>query len=197
NTQDEASIGWIEKTAAGQRGNGYRRNSIVGPTSRFQWSEGDPRSGNINNAGAHAWPCQKPPWGQLIAVNANTGDIAWKVRLGVTDELPEGKKNTGRMSMAGPIATAGGLVFIAATNDKRFRAFDSKAGKELWSTKLDMSAHAVPMTYPARQIIGVPPISTDSYGRRLSPPFFLALSTIAASRTGASGAPSFAAFLYS
>lgn len=147
NTQDEASVGWIEKTAAGQRGNGYRRNSIVGPTSRFQWSEGDPRSGNINNAGAHAWPCQKPPWGHLIAVNANTGDIAWKVRLGVTDELPEGKKNTGRMSMGGPIATAGGLVFIAATNDKRFRAFDSKGGKELWSTKLDMSAHAVPMTY--------------------------------------------------
>ena len=150
NTQDEASIGWIEKTPAGQRGNGYRRNSIVGPTSRFQWSEGNPRSGNINNSGAHAWPCQKPPWGQLIAVNANTGDIAWKVRLGVTDELPEGKKNTGRMSMGGPIATAGGLVFIAATNDKRFRAFDSKTGKELWEAKLDMSAHAVPMTYQGK-----------------------------------------------
>ncbi len=150
NTIDEASIGWIEKTAPGQRGNGYRRNSVVGPTSRFQWSEGDPRSGNINNAGARAWPCQKPPWGQLVAVNANTGDIAWKVRLGITDELPESKKHTGRMSMGGPIATAGGLVFIAATNDKRFRAFDSKTGKELWTTKLDMSAHAVPMTYQGK-----------------------------------------------
>jgi len=54
------------------------------------------------------------------------------------------------MSMGGPIATAGGLVFIAATNDKRFRAFDSKTGKELWTTKLDMSAHAVPMTYQGK-----------------------------------------------
>jgi quinoprotein glucose dehydrogenase len=150
NSNDEASIGWIEKTPAGQRGNGYRRNSIVGPTSRFQWSEGDPRSGNINNSGAHAWPCQKPPWGNLIAVNANTGDIAWKVPFGITDELPEGRKNTGRLNMGGPIATAGGLVFIGATNDKRFRAFDSRTGKELWSVKLEMSAHAVPVTYQGK-----------------------------------------------
>lgn len=149
NTSDEASIGWIEKTT-GQRGNGYRRNSIVGPTSRFQWSEGDPRSGNINNSGARAWPCQKPPWGSLIAVNANTGDIAWKVSFGITDELPDGKKNTGRLNMGGPIATAGGLVFIGATNDKRFRAFDSKTGRELWSATLDMSAHAVPITYQGK-----------------------------------------------
>src|SRR6185369_2525640 len=85
NTSDEASIGSIEKT---QGANGYRRNSIVRPTSRFQSSAGDPRSGNINNAGARAWPCQKPPWGHMVAVNVNTGDIAWKVPLGVTDELP-------------------------------------------------------------------------------------------------------------
>ena len=150
NTMDEASIGWIEQTAQGARGNGYRRNSIVGPTSRFQWSEGNPNSGNINGSGARAWPCQKPPWGHLVAVNANTGDIAWKVTLGITDELPAGKKNTGRMSMGGPIATAGGLVFIAATNDKRFRAFDSRTGKELWTAKLDMSAHAVPITYQGK-----------------------------------------------
>lgn len=150
NSNDEASIGWVEKSAAGQRGNGYRRNSIVGPTSRFQWSQGDPRSGNINNSGAKAWPCQKPPWGNLIAVNANTGDIAWKVPLGITDELSEGKKNTGRLNMGGPIATAGGLVFIGASNDKRFRAFDSKTGKELWSTRLEMSAHAVPITYQGK-----------------------------------------------
>src|SRR6202011_1645435 len=138
------SIGWIEKTPEGQRGDGYRRNSIFGPTSRFQWSEGDPRSGNINNAGGRAWPCQKPPGGNLVGVNASTGDIAWRVSLGVTDELPEGKKNTGRINMGGSIATAGGLVFIGATNDKRFRAFDAKTGKELWVTKLDNSAISVP-----------------------------------------------------
>jgi len=54
------------------------------------------------------------------------------------------------MNMGGPMVTAGGLVFIGATNDKRFRAFDSKTGKELWTAKLDMSAHAVPITYQGR-----------------------------------------------
>jgi glucose dehydrogenase len=149
NSQDEASFGWIEKKAPGAAVQ-YDRNSILGPTSRFQWSEGTPRSGNIVNSGEHAWPCQKPPWGRLIAVNANTGEFAWQVTLGVTDELPEGKRNTGRLNMGGPIATAGGLVFIGATNDKRFRAFDSKTGKELWVTKLDMSAHAIPITYQGK-----------------------------------------------
>jgi quinoprotein glucose dehydrogenase len=68
----------------------------------------------------------------------------------VTDELPEEKKNTGRINMGGSIATAGGVVFIGATNDKRFRAFDAKTGKELWTTKLDNSAISVPMTYQAQ-----------------------------------------------
>jgi glucose dehydrogenase len=81
------------------------------------------------------------------AVNAKTGDFAWKVPLGVTDELPEGKRNTGRLNMGGPMATAGGLVFIGASNDRRFRAFDSRTGKPLWETKLDYSAHAVPITF--------------------------------------------------
>ena len=149
NSQDEASFGWIERKAPGAAVQ-YDRNSILGPTSRFQWFEGNPRTGNVVNAGEHAWPCQKPPWGRLIAVNANTGEFAWQVTLGVTDELPEGKRNTGRLNMGGPIATAGGLVFIGATNDKRFRAFDSRTGKELWVTKLDMSAHAIPITYQGK-----------------------------------------------
>jgi quinoprotein glucose dehydrogenase len=80
-------------------------------------------------------------------VNASTGDFAWQIRLGVTDELPEGKRNTGRIGFGGPIVTAGDLVFIGATNDKRFRAIDSRNGKELWETKLEYSAIAVPMTY--------------------------------------------------
>ncbi len=67
--------------------------------------------------------------------------------LGITDELPDGKQNTGRINLGGCIATAGGLVFIGATNDNRFRAFDSKTGKELWVTKLDYSAIASPMTF--------------------------------------------------
>lgn len=149
NTLDEASIGWIEKKAGGVP---YDRNSILGPTSRFWSSEGNPRTGNIflKTGGESAMPCQKPPWGRLIAVNANTGDFAWQVPLGVTDQLPEGKRNTGRLSFGGPITTAGGLVFIAATNDRRFRAFDSRTGKELWVTKLPISAHAVPITYQGK-----------------------------------------------
>ena len=103
-------------------------------------------------------PCQTPPWGMLTAVNVNTGDIAWQVNLGVTDSLPEGKQNTGRPSNGGPIVTAGGVTFIGGTDDQRFRAFDSKTGKELWTAKLDYSAHATPITWQGkdkRQYVGV------------------------------------------
>lgn len=151
NTMDEASIGWIERRAGRGGGEGYQRNSIVGSTSRFQWSEGNPGGGgNLVGAGEKAWPCQKPPWGNLVAVNVATGDIAWRVPLGITEQLPEGKQRTGRLNMGGPITTASGLVFIAASNDRRFRAFDSRSGKELWVTRLEMNAHAVPITYQGR-----------------------------------------------
>src|SRR5207244_147125 len=71
--------------------------------------------------GESSCPCSKPPWSMLTAVNLKTGDFAWRIPLGVTDELPEGKRNTGRINLGGPIVTAGGLVFIGATNDRRFR----------------------------------------------------------------------------
>ena len=95
-------------------------------------------------------PCQQPPWGELAAVNVNTGEIAWKVPLGVTDSLPEGKRNTGRPGNGGTIATAGGIVFVAATDDGRFRAFDGETGKELWTVKLPGVAEATPITYQGR-----------------------------------------------
>ena len=91
--------------------------------------------------------CQQPPWGQLTAVNVNTGEFAWRVPLGVTDSLPPEKQKTGRPGNGGPIATAGGLVFVAATDDARFRAFDAKTGKELWTVKLGGAANATPSTY--------------------------------------------------
>src|ERR1051326_6144883 len=89
------------------------------------------------------YPCQQPPWGELTAVNANTGDIAWRVPLGSWEE---GAK-TGTPNLGGPIATAGGLVFIGATLDARFRAFDAGTGAELWSVKLEGAALTVPMTF--------------------------------------------------
>jgi cytochrome c5 len=89
--------------------------------------------------------------GELIAVNANTGDIVWRKPLGSYDELEaQGIKNTGASNIGGSIVTAGGLVFIAATTDSKFRAFDSRTGAELWVAKLDSSGTTVPMTYLGR-----------------------------------------------
>src|SRR5439155_2545658 len=95
-------------------------------------------------------PCYRPPWSRLIAVNANTGEIAWQTTLGTNDALPEGKRNVGGAGSAGPMVTAGGLVFIGAASDNRFRAFQSRTGKELWSAQLERMANAVPITYQGR-----------------------------------------------
>jgi quinoprotein glucose dehydrogenase len=147
NTMNEGSIGWIEPSE--QPPDAYRRMSAVGgPLSRFWWNDASADSGGNELGGSErAWPCQKPPWGQLLAVDVATGEIAWQVPLGITEQLPAGKQRTGRLSMGGPIATAGGLVFIGATNDRRFRAFASRSGEQLWVAELELSAHAVPITY--------------------------------------------------
>ena len=92
-------------------------------------------------------PCQKPPWGQLTAVDVATGDIAWRETVGVTDTLPAGKQNTGRPGRAATIVTASGLLFIAATDDNRLRALDAATGRELWADRLDERGNADPMTY--------------------------------------------------
>lgn len=102
--------------------------------------------------GTKKWPCQAPPWGEMVAVNVNTGDIAWRSPLGSFDELDTlGVPKTGTPEhRGGPIATAGGLVFIGATIDARFRAFDAKTGKELWVAKLAEAAKAMPVTYQGK-----------------------------------------------
>jgi glucose dehydrogenase len=155
-TQDLGQVGWTEKKKPGveyafdEHGSPleYTRASVDGPGPFHTFSVPvKEASGRTIN-----WPCQKPPWGQLTAVNANTGEFAWQVPLGITEELPPGKQNTGRSvdAFAGPAATAGGLVFVGAVNDNRFRAIDSKTGKELWSVKLDATANANPMTYEGK-----------------------------------------------
>ena len=103
-------------------------------------------------------PCQKPPWGELIAVEAATGDIAWRVPLGVSDALPEGRRNTGRPVRAAAIVTAGGVAFVAATDDNRFRAFETATGRALWETRLTGHGNANPLTYldaDGRQYVAV------------------------------------------
>ncbi len=73
-----------------------------------------------------------------------------RIRETITEGLPEAKQKTGNSGSAGPIVTAGGLVFIGATNDSRFRAFNSKTGKELWVTKRARNANANPITYQGK-----------------------------------------------
>jgi quinoprotein glucose dehydrogenase len=106
------------------------------------------------------YPAIAPPWGTLNAIDLATGEYAWKVPLGEYPELVEqGMKNTGSENYGGPIVTAGGLVFIAATNfDRKFRAFDKASGELLWQTLLPLSGNATPSTYEARgrQFVVVP-----------------------------------------
>lgn len=127
NARNVAGLGRLDKTPDGDQV-AYRRFSPLGQGSFYArfW---DP---------ANQLPCQQPPWAELTAVNANTGDIAWRVPLGTSEELEaKGIHNTGAFGQGGSIATAGGLVFIAGTIDKRFRAFDSRTGKIVWEAKLD------------------------------------------------------------
>ena len=96
----------------------------------------------------NGYPAVKPPWGTLNAIDLNTGEFVWRTPLG---ELPEltahGIPPTGAENYGGPVVTAGGLVFIAASKDEMFRAFDQKTGKILWQTKLPAAGYATPSTY--------------------------------------------------
>jgi quinoprotein glucose dehydrogenase len=95
------------------------------------------------------YPAVAPPWGTLNAINLNTGEYVWKIPLGEYPELAsKGLKNTGTENYGGPIVTAGGLLFIGATDfDKKFRAFDKSTGELLWETTLAFSGNATPATY--------------------------------------------------
>ena len=136
-TQDVGALGWLESKAGSVVP--YDKGAPERPSGR-----GGTFDVRINGA---SWPCQKPPWGRLIAIDTRTGDFAWQIALGITEQLPAGKQNTGRPVLAGPIVTASGLVFIASTDDNRFRALDVRNGKELWVTKLDRRGNADPITY--------------------------------------------------
>ncbi len=139
NSRDVGGMGRLDKSPDGDTV-AYRRFSPLGRgtvNARF-WNP------------ATSLPCQQPPWAHLMAINANTGDIVWRVPLGTSDELEaKGITNTGAFGQGGSIATGGGLVFIAGTIDKRFRAFDSRTGQIRWEARLDSEGHTTPMTYLA------------------------------------------------
>ncbi len=132
-TQDVGALGSVERAKEG---------------AALPYEKTTPGRGTFDaRIGDSNWPCQKPPWGRLLAVNASTGDVAWQVRLGITEGLPADKQNTGRPVLAGAIVTGSGLLFIASTDDNRFRAIDAKTGRQLWVTTLERRGNADAMTY--------------------------------------------------
>ncbi len=136
NVNNLAQWGHMEKKTDPKTGEvTYIRVSAYGAYARF-WN----RDTRI--------PCTNPPYGELVAVDTRTGHIAWRSTLGTIPALEEqGVRNTGAPNLGGSIATAGGVVFIGATNDSRFRAFESKTGRLLWDQPIDANGHTIPITY--------------------------------------------------
>ena len=95
------------------------------------------------------YPAQVPPWGTLNAISLEAGEIVWKIPFGEYPELAaKGMPNTGSQNYGGPVVTAGGLIFIGATNrDRKFHAYDKTTGKLLWETVLPAAGNATPATY--------------------------------------------------
>ncbi len=126
-----------------------------------------PRNRGLGTPDGRFWdrnlnPCQVPPWAHLTAIDLRTGKFRWRAILG--------KPNTGSPNIGGSIVTAGGLVFIGATNDAKFRAFDASNGKTLWETSLPASAFATPMTYQAnnKQIVVIAAGGGNDYSDTVS-----------------------------
>ncbi len=126
---------------------GYRRSG-----SQYTDMRGTPyvmrRELLLGPAGA---PCTPPPFGALVAIDLSTGVRKWEVPLGTfAPDAPAAARSWGSPNLGGPIVTAGGLVFIAATLDQRLRAYDIETGEELWSATLPAGGKATPMTYRGR-----------------------------------------------
>src|SRR3954463_2565224 len=134
NVNELGSMGAMEPQPAGAPV-AYRRGSPQGGEYARFWDK-------------NQLPCEKPPWGTLNAIDVNKGEVVWKTPLGLVAGL---KSGTGSANLGGSVVTAGGLVFIGATADSRFRAFDSRSGQQLWVAELAASAHALPVTYVGKK----------------------------------------------
>ncbi|OGT70276.1 MAG: hypothetical protein A3H44_01160 [Gammaproteobacteria bacterium RIFCSPLOWO2_02_FULL_57_10] len=132
-SQDVGTFGWMQAAAA---------------DALLPYERSGPRPANFDvQIGDSRWPCQSPPWGRLTAVDSRSGDIVWQKPVGVTEGLPAETQQTGRPGRAAAIATASNLLFMASTDDNRFRALDAATGDELWITELPQRGNANPMTY--------------------------------------------------
>ncbi len=149
---DEQMYGLLSYVISG----GAKEGGKTGNESKeLASSQPSPRAMKYHFTGYHkfldpdGYPAVAPPWGTLSAINLNTGEYVWKIPLGEYPELAaKGQKNTGTENYGGPVVTAGGLVFIGATNfDKKFRAFDKATGALLWETTLPFSANTTPAVY--------------------------------------------------
>ena len=129
------SVGWMKDAEPGSD----LPYVLSGPSSR-------PGGFNVRMNGK-TMPCQKPPWGQLTAVDTNSGEIAWQVPLGITEELPSERQLTGRPGRAGALVTGSNLLFIGATDDNRFRALDATTGDIVWEVQMNRRGNANPMTF--------------------------------------------------
>ena len=147
-------LGRPSRIAPNARSDALRRDTPAEST-RDSTLAAAPRSApRYQFAGYERWkdpdgyPAIKPPWGTLSAIDLNTGEYQWRIPLGEFAALKaKGILPTGTEMYGGPIVTAGGLVFIAATQDEKFRAFDKETGKLLWEATLPAAGYATPSTY--------------------------------------------------
>ena len=149
-TQNVGALGWMVEAGDGA-------------PAPYEKAAPRPASFDVAVGDGPRLPCQKPPWGELLAVEAATGDIAWRQPLGVSEQLPAGRQDTGRPARAAAIVTAGGVLFVAATDDNRLRALEAATGRELWVTRLAGHGNANPLTYlgaGGRQYVAI--AATDS-----------------------------------
>ncbi len=142
---------------------GFLSPAEIEAVSAFSRGEPDRSQGEAAKAGRpythlgynrfldpEGYPAVKPPWGTLSAIDLDAGEIRWSVPLGELAELTKrGIPPTGTENYGGPVVTAGGLVFIAASKDEKFRAFDKRTGEVLWEATLPAGGYATPSTYEA------------------------------------------------